>query len=115
MSSAALPPPEPDPDAIAAAVLACPQVAGLSGGLIGEVATYLPGRRVTGVRLAPSAVEVSVIANFGPTVTEIADAVRAAVRGVAGPGVVDVVIADLAVAAATPDEHPPTDAVTPTR
>ena len=32
-------------------MLACTSVAGLGGGPAGEVATYLPGRRVTGVRV----------------------------------------------------------------
>ena len=47
------PTPAADADAIAAAVLACPSVAGLGGGPAGAVATYLPGRRVTGVRVRP--------------------------------------------------------------
>ncbi|MFD4183444.1 hypothetical protein ACFWPB_20405, partial [Rhodococcus sp. NPDC058514] len=38
-------------DLIADAVLAVPGVAGLHGGMFGEVATYLPGRRVLGVAL----------------------------------------------------------------
>ena len=39
-----------DVDAIAAATLACPAVAGLHEGGSRAVATYLPGRRVVGVR-----------------------------------------------------------------
>lgn len=92
MSSSAL---TPDPDAVAAAVLACPYVARLSGGRFGEVATYLPGRRVTGVRITPSGFGVSVVARYGPTATEIAAQVRGAVRAVVGPGPVDVQIDDL--------------------
>jgi len=106
VSSAALPASELDPDAIATAVLACPEVAGLSGGLVGEVATYLPGRRVTGVRVATSGVEVSVVGRYGLTVAEIAAAVRDAVGRVAGSGPVDVVIADLAVPPGTKGEQP---------
>src|SRR5881398_3708720 len=34
-----------DVDAVAAAVQACPDVAGLDGGKFGEVASYLPGRK----------------------------------------------------------------------
>ncbi len=93
---------DPDPDVIAAAVLACPQVARLSGGLAGEVATYLPGRRVTGVRITPSRIEVSVVAAYGPTAADIAAQVRDAVRAVAGHGPVDVVIADLELPPAKP-------------
>ena len=110
MSPAPLPAAEPDPDAIATAVLACPEVAGLSGGLVGEVATYLPGRRVTGVRMAPPGVEVSVVGRYGPTVAEIAAAVRDAVRRVAGSRPVDVVIADLAPPDAVKAEQPSTPA-----
>ena len=47
-------------DRIAAATLAVPGVAGLHAGMFGEVATYLPGRRVTGVRIGADAVEVHV-------------------------------------------------------
>jgi len=97
---AAAPTTGPDPDVIAAAVLACPQVVRLSGGVAGEVATYLPGRRVAGVRITPSSVEVSVVAPYGPTAADIAAGVRAAVRAVAGPGPVHVMIADLELPAA---------------
>src|SRR5580693_1246789 len=38
-----------DVDAVAAAVTGCEGVATLDGGPFGEVASYLPGRRVTGV------------------------------------------------------------------
>ncbi len=70
----------PDPDALVAATLACPHVASMSGGLLGEVATYLPGRRVRGIRTRPDGVEVHVIGVFGPSVTEIVSQVRAAVE-----------------------------------
>jgi len=52
-----------DAEAVAAAVVAVPGVARMSGGVSGEVATYLPGRRVTGVRLRSSHVVLHVIAN----------------------------------------------------
>src|ERR1700712_3372142 len=55
----------PDADAIAAAIATCPSVSGLSGGLAGEIATYLPGRRVTGVRTDAGSVEVHVITRYG--------------------------------------------------
>ena len=41
----------PDVDAIARAVTDVEGVADLHGGVLGEVATYLPGRRVPGIRL----------------------------------------------------------------
>lgn len=87
--------PAPDPDVIAAAVAACPDVVALSGGTLGEVATYLPGRRVAGVRIAEDAIEVHVLARYGPTVAEIADQVRRAVHRVAGSLPVSVGVDDL--------------------
>jgi uncharacterized alkaline shock family protein YloU len=86
----------PDADAISAAIATCPSVSGLSGGLAGEVATYLPGRRVSGVRSSPGSVEVHVVARYGRTLDEIDSEIRAAVAA-AVPGVlhVDVVVADV--------------------
>lgn len=51
---------------VAAAVLACPSVAGLSGGPFGTVGTYLPGRRVTGVRITDDEVTIHVVARLVP-------------------------------------------------
>ena len=69
-------------DAVATAVLACPSVVSLSGGRAGEIASYLPGRRVTGVRIDEGAVTVHVVAAYGPTCGQIADQVRQAVQAV---------------------------------
>ena len=38
-------------DVVAAAVRSVPGVAGLHAGMFGEVGTYLPGRRVAGIRI----------------------------------------------------------------
>lgn len=86
---------EPDPDAIAAAVLGCPAVAGLSGGVGGVVATYLPGRRVTGLRIDDATVTVHVVGRYGPPMTEISDQVARAVSPLAGGRQVGVVVEDL--------------------
>jgi hypothetical protein len=86
----------PDPDAIAAAVATCPSVAGLSGGIAGEIATYLPGRRVSGIRLSEGAVEVHVVARYGVPLAAIDREVRGAVNAAApGPLAVTVVLADV--------------------
>lgn len=66
-------------DRITAAVLGCPSVAGLHGGRFGEVATYLPGRRVPGVRLTATEVAVHLVGLYPATVAEIDAQVRAAV------------------------------------
>jgi uncharacterized alkaline shock family protein YloU len=61
---------------VVAAVLAVPGVAGLHTGAFGEVATYLPGRRVNGVQLRADATEVHVVLTWGAPVLATADAVR---------------------------------------
>ena len=92
----------PDPDLVASAVLACPHVVGLrsapTSGVGADVATYLPGRRVDGVRVTRSAVAVRVVGWFGRNLAELADEVRAAVTAVAPSATtVDVFIDDLLV------------------
>jgi len=86
---------DPDPDAVAAAVSACPAVVGLCGGRFGEIATYLPGRRVSGVRITPGQVEVHVIGRLGVPIREIADQIRAALNPVAPHHSVLVAVDDL--------------------
>ncbi|MFP5071874.1 hypothetical protein ACLFMI_19700 [Pseudonocardia nantongensis] len=92
-----------DADRVAAAVLGCPGVAALHGGPFGEIATYLPGRRVAGIRVHPddtagtiTAVEVHVIGRFPASVVEIARQVRSALHPVVGAAPVDVVVGDYA-------------------
>ncbi len=93
---------EPDPDAIAAVVRGVNGVVDLSGGAIGEVATYLPGRRVTGVQVGEDSIEVHVVAEYGLSVINLADRVRTAVRGIAPERVVNVAVDDVRV----PGEDP---------
>jgi len=95
-------------DRIAAATLSCPAVARLHGGRFGEVATYLPGRRISGVRLRStpdddpagtgpagiSTVEIHVVGRYPATVDEIATQVRTALRPLVGAARVDVVVGD---------------------
>ncbi|MEU4742156.1 hypothetical protein AB0G02_17075 [Actinosynnema sp. NPDC023658] len=75
---------------VEAAVLAHPDVARLDG----VIASYLPGRRVDGVRVGER-VEVAVVLRSGRPVGEVVPELRARVARVAGPGPVDVVVADL--------------------
>lgn len=94
-----------DVDAIAAAAHGCPLVAGLTGDRYGEVATYLPGRRVLGVREAGGTVEVHVVARWGTPLPELADVVRAAVAPFAGGLPVAVFVDDIELPAdASPAE-----------
>lgn len=81
-------------EAVAAATLAVPGVNGLHAGVLGEVATYLPGRRVNGVRLREDSCEVHIVLDWGSPVVETADEVRKAVEAlVEGP--VDVTVEDV--------------------
>jgi hypothetical protein len=86
---------DPDPDSIAAAVLGCLTVARLSGGIAGEVAAYLPGRRVTGLRITDTTLAVHVVGRYGPSMSEISSDVVRAVTPQAGGRQVCVVIDDL--------------------
>lgn len=97
---AAAPEPVPVPaDRVAAAVLAVPGVTGLHGGTFG-IGTYLPGRRVTGIRLGDEVAEVHVTVAMGVRVPAVAEAIVGAV----GPFVhtpVDVYVEDVTPAEPT--------------
>ncbi|AIJ24762.1 MULTISPECIES: hypothetical protein [Amycolatopsis methanolica group] len=85
---------EIDAGRIATAVQACPHVAGLHAGRFGEIATYLPGGRVPGVRIRPEEITVGVVGHYPAPVRDIAQEVRAAVGAV--DRVVHVWIGDIA-------------------
>jgi hypothetical protein len=90
--------PPPDlTERIADAVRAHPAVAGLRAGPFGAVASYLPGRRVDGVRLAEDGrgVELAVAVRLGARIPTVARELRAAVRELAGEVPVDVTIIDV--------------------
>lgn len=94
-------------DLVAERVLAVPAVERLDGGVLGQVATYLPGRRVNGVSWRDEVCEVSVVLRLSGSaderpLPELADQVRQAVTPVAEGRRVDVVVADVV----TPDEVP---------
>ncbi len=71
-------------DRIAVAVLAVPGVAGLHAGMFGEVATYLPGRQVAGVRIEDDHVEIHVSVFWNEPVRATAEQVSARVEEVVG-------------------------------
>lgn len=98
---------EPDPaEVVAAAVRAVPGVAGLYGGLFGEVATHLPGRRVLGVRIDDGGnAEVHVVLHWGYPVPATSFAVRRAVARLVN-GSVHVVVDDVAAPATAPAAGP---------
>lgn len=84
-----------DADAIAAATMACPAVAGLHEGGTRVVATYLPGRRVVGVRIEDERVVVSVVLASGASVRTLEDQVRSRLAPHVGGRQVDVHVADV--------------------
>jgi len=93
----------PAAESIAAAVLECPLVVRLGGGGVGEPATYLPGRRITGVAVRDETVEVSVVGTVGATAADLDDQVRRAVLPLVGERQLHVAFADIE----TPAESPP--------
>lgn len=78
------------------AVLACPGVVALNGGGLAPVATYLPGRRVAGVRLDEHRILVSVTVARGCKVPELAEQIRANLWSFAAGRPVDLHVADVA-------------------
>jgi hypothetical protein len=83
-------------DAVAAAVLTCPAVAGLHAGGVGHrTVTYLPRRRVEGVHVDDDRFAVAVVAVEGIPMAVLADQVRTAVAPLAAGRPVDVHVADL--------------------
>lgn len=83
---------------VAAAVCALDAVHDLHGGVLGEIATYLPGRRIAGVRVGEDGAAVHVVLTWGAAITPATDAVRATVRAALdAPALrVDVVVEDVA-------------------
>lgn len=85
-------------DQVAEAVRAVPGVHDLHGGVLGEVGTYLPGRRVAGVRIEDQRCEVHVALEWDADLAATVEAVRTAVRPLVG-GAVDVTVEDLVLPA----------------
>ena len=90
---------EPSPvdvDAVAAAVAACPSVSRLhGGGLTGSIATYLPGRRVEGVRVTDDAVEVHIATRWDVPMPQAAAEVRVALAPLVGGRPITVSVEDV--------------------
>jgi hypothetical protein len=84
---------------LATVVQALPGVAGLHGGRFGEISTFLPGRRVRGVRIRDDLVTIGVVARDAAAVPRLGDEVRAALGPLGRP--VDVWVGDIAAPAAS--------------
>ncbi|WLP92643.1 MULTISPECIES: hypothetical protein [Gordonia] len=93
---------------IADAVLAVDGVTDLYGGLFGEIATYLPGGRVTGVQVDDERTEVHVILDLTCDLRAVAAQVAATTRQITG-GPVSVTVEDVSTPApadTAPDPDP---------
>jgi hypothetical protein len=94
-------PSPPDPVAlaerVAAAVAAHPAVAGLHGGIYGSVTTYLPGRKLLGVRIGEGdePVEIAVVVHADRPIPEVVRSLRSQVSRLCGGAAVDITIADI--------------------
>jgi hypothetical protein len=84
-----------DVDVVAAAVRACPGVDELYVGQPGGIATYLPSRRIDGVRVDRHAIEVQVRARWGEPATDLAAQIRGALAVIAAGRSIDVTVADV--------------------
>ena len=84
-----------DPDAVVRAVLACPDVAAMSEGALAEAASYLPGRRVPGVRAGEDGLAVHIVARWGRPLPDVGETVRAAVAPLAAGLPVTVYVDDI--------------------
>ncbi len=71
-------------DQVATAALSVPGVAGLHAGSFGEVGTYLPGRRVAGIRLTDEVTEIHLAVVMGAAIPEVAARVVSAVTPLVG-------------------------------
>ena len=103
------PPGEPADAAAVAAQLAAligrvPGVVALHPGTYGDVRTYLPGGRLTGVRVGQpdEPVEVALVLGLDRPIPAVVADVRKAVARVCGDRPVDVTVADVTDAWATP-------------
>jgi hypothetical protein len=84
-----------DVDAVAAAVGECAGVSGLDGGEFGEVASYLPGRKVEGIMVGGGRVTVQIRSQWAVPAPALAALVTGVLAPLTGCRPVDVVVADI--------------------
>lgn len=84
---------------VAAVVTAHPAVARLYGGTFGDVATYLPGRRLVGIRIGEGSepVELGVVLTLDRPIPGVVRALRRQVSELCGGAAVDIVVGDVVV------------------
>ena len=96
-----------DVDAVHTAVSDCPGVARVGGGSLAALTTYLPGRRIPGIRISPESVEIEVAVQWGATVADLSRDIHAAVAGLVSGRRVDVTIADIVLPGEDATQAPP--------
>ena len=84
-----------DVDAVALAVRACPAVHDVAPAGLATVTSYLPGRRVSGIRVDDDRVVVQVRSRWPATAKEVARQIRDATAQLVWPRRVDVDILDI--------------------
>ena len=97
-----------DVGAVAVAVQGCAGVSALDSGRFGEVASYLPGRRVPGVVVRDRSVLVGVRSRWGVGAADLFAEIASAVAPLIGRRWVEVAIGDI-------DDSPPPGWVPPPR
>ena len=95
-----------DIDMLAMTVRQCAGVSALDGGAYGEVATYLPGRKVAGVVMGDDRITVQVRSRWGIPAPELAALITTAASSFSGGRRIDVVIADIDDPPGAPDSAP---------
>jgi hypothetical protein len=85
-----------DVDAVAAATRSCLDVVDLDGGPFDTVASYLPGRRVAGVRVGSDQVTLQIRSRWGVPISQVGQQVRAAVIPLILGRRLEIVISDIA-------------------
>jgi hypothetical protein len=81
---------------VAESALAVDGVRALDAGQFGEIATYVPGERISGVRIGPQHGEVHIVTGVARNLREVAEEVRAAAEMLAAMPFV-VTVADIHV------------------
>jgi hypothetical protein len=84
-----------DVDALHAAALACPGIAGVGSAEPGALATYLPGRRVTGIRVNPDSIELEVCTRWDASARQVGAALQTSLKEQADGRRIDVTIVDI--------------------
>jgi hypothetical protein len=84
-----------DIDAVHRAVAACAGVSSVGSGSVAALTTYLPGRRVPGVRINPDSVELEIVAEWGSTAAGVSNEIRQALVGLTNGRPIDITIADI--------------------